>query len=117
MIYTFQKRKELNEMAEQRYPQTDFEWQRDGVPRMRCRVRPAVAEELCSIEQLESYAYHYWKLTRRPLPVFIALPGEDGSYYYDVNYVSHLSDWSLGAASVYIGEHRLYAEPFADTNP
>lgn len=111
MIYTFQKRKELNDMAIKRYAGTSFEIQTGGAPRMRCAQLPTVAEEIGSVGFLERNAYLYWKQTKRQLPVFIAMHSKCGlPSYYEVNYVSHLSDKSLNAAGAYIGEHRLFSE-------
>lgn len=116
MIYTFQKRKELNAMTVERYPDTVFERQSDGVPRMVCRKLPSVVEEVGSIGWLEDNAYRYWKLTRKQLPVFIAIRATDKmAKHYDVNYVSHLSGNSLNMAAMYISERRLFTEPITDS--
>ena len=112
MVYTFAKRKELNEMTERRYPEVSFQWQRDGLPRMHCALRPKNTEEIQSAKALEVYAYRYWTQYRKPLPVFVTMmPTKCGVEYYDVNYVSHLSPQSMAIAARYVGDHRLFAEP------
>lgn len=112
MVYTFAKRKELNEMTERRYPEVSFQWKRDGLPRMHCTLRPKNTEEIQSVKALEVYAYRYWTQYRRPMPVFIAMiPAKHEAEYYDVNYVSHLSPQSMSIAARYVGDHRLFAEP------
>lgn len=99
-------------MTEKRYPEVPFQCQRDGLPRMHCTLRPKNTEEIQSVKALEVYAYRYWTLYHRPMPVFIAMiPANDGTRYYDVNYVSHLSPYSMAIAARYVGDHRLFAEP------
>lgn len=112
MIYTFSKRKELNAMTENRYPEVTFHWKRDGLPRMHSYQRPKNTEEITSTKLLEIYAYKFWQEHRKPLPVFIAIPINSGKdVYYEVNYVSHSSPQSLMLASGYISSGRLFAEP------
>lgn len=104
-------------MAIKRYAGISFEQQTGGVPRMRCSKLPDAAEEIGSVRLLERNAYLYWKQTKRQLPVFIAIHSKCGlPSYYEVNYVSHLSDKSLNTAGAYIGERRLFAEIMQEYN-
>lgn len=110
MIYTFQKRKELNKKLREALPGYGYTEDREGVPRMRIDRLPTGAERVGDMHSLELMAYHYWEQHRLPMPVFVSLrvktiQGEE----LDVNYVSHRSAGSMNTAGRYIGEGRLFA--------
>lgn len=111
MIYTFQKRKELNRMLREALPHYTYTEDREGVPRMRMNRMPTQAEPVDSAHSLELMAYRYWEQHRQPMPVFIS-PSKcmtAGRGCIDVNYVYHRSDKSLELAGKYIVEGRLFA--------
>lgn len=111
MIYTFQKRRELNKLLREMLPHYSYTEDKEGVPRMRMDRLPPQAERVDNAHSLELMAYRYWEQYRQPMPVFLTskscAAGEDGSI--DVNYISHRSDKSLELAGKHIGEGRLYA--------
>ena len=111
MIYTFQKRKELNRMLREALPHYTYTEDREGVPRMHMDRMPAKAGLVGDTHSLELMAYRYWERYRQPMPVFIApkmnMSLENVSI--DVNSVYHRSDKSLELAGKYIGEERLFA--------
>ena len=111
MIYTYQKRKELNKLFRETYPSYSYTEDKEGVPRMRMERLPATAEPVGNLHTLELMAYRYWEEHRQPMPVLLTPPkrsasGEVGPV--DVNYVSHRSDKSMELAARYIGEGRLH---------
>lgn len=116
MIYTFQKRKELNKLLREALPDYGYTEDREGVPRMRMDRLPVQAEPVDNTHSLELMAYRYWERCRKPMPVFLTpktrMTGENECI--DVNYVSHRSDKSLALAGKYIGEGRLYAIEWND---
>ena len=115
MIYTYQKRKDLNGIAKQRYAGVQFEECRDGVPRMQCRSLPDGVVEVRDVAELGVYAAWCWVQHRVPLPVFCAIGWNARTCtadFYEVNYVTSGSDEHLREASKYIIQGRLFAEPF-----
>lgn len=110
MIYTFQKRKELNKLLREALPHYSYTEHREGVPRMRMDRLPSQAEPVESVHSLELMAYRYWEQFRQPMPVFLKPKSRTAADFdIDVNYVSHRSDRSLELAGKYIGEGRLFA--------
>lgn len=113
MIYTYQKRKEMNAGVVARYPEVRFAENKGGVPRMQCTRLPDNVREVESLSGLEQQAYLYWKNTRQPFPVFLQVGRKDVSQlgvHYEVNYVMWQSDKSMADAGAYISQRKLFAE-------
>ena len=68
MIYTYQKRKELNKLFREAYPSYSYTEDKEGVPRMRMDRLPATAEPVGNLHTLELMAYRYWEEHRQPMP-------------------------------------------------
>lgn len=113
MIYTFGKRREMNRLLMERFPQHRFEQAPpSGVPRMSCRTLPEEVEQIDNRVALEVAAYRYMEAYGVPLPVFIGVgqgkhPAE---WWWNVNYVDPRSQKSIDEAARHALGGRLFAE-------
>lgn len=113
MIYTFGKRREMNRLLMERFPQHRFEQAPPaGVPRMSCRTLPEAVEQIDSRTALEVAAYRYMEAYNVPLPVFVGIGAgkHPSGWHWDVNYVNPYSQKSVDEATRHILGGRLFAE-------
>lgn len=121
MIYTQQRRKELNKATRALFPNIEFHENLNGIPVMECTRLPRGAKRIDSAEDfLEKLNRHSVRINdmgtcmpdySKVLPVFIRsmkLEGKNVHHYYRVNYVS-LSEISKRQAEQYINKGKLYA--------
>ena len=121
MIYTQQRRKELNKATRALFPNIEFNENLNGIPVMECTRLPKGAKRIDStndfLDKLNRHCVHINDMGtcipdyNKVLPVFIRsmeLGGKNVHHYYRVNYVS-LSEISQRQAEQYINEGKLYA--------
>ena len=133
MLYTYQRRRALNKVVRDMYPEVNFYENTSGVPVMECNNLPQGFKQVTEAESFiqriirhcskpgckDTYIPDYSKT----FPVFIEsmqLTGEGSKKvekFYRVNFVS-VSEKSLEKAGELIAEGKLYAAmPTKESNP
>lgn len=133
MLYTYQRRRALNKVVRDMYPEVNFYENASGVPIMECNNLP---QGIKQVTETESFIQRIIRHCSKPgckdtyipdyskaLPVFIEcmqLTGEGSrrvEKFYRVNFVS-VSEKSLEKAGELIAEGKLYAAmPTNESNP
>lgn len=120
MIFTQQKRREMNKKMKAMYPDIKFTEHSPSIPVMECDELPSDATIITDVDRFIQSLHQKTKRTneagitftdfKKALPVFIRsmeLNGNDIRYYYRVNYVTP-TDASIVQAIKYIREGILY---------
>lgn len=128
MIYTQQRRRNMNKEVRNMYPNIQFYESSGSIPVMECNKLPEgaglVTDEESFTQQVKNYCCRTNEMGTQladnslAYPVFILskkLNGSKTSYYYRVNYVTY-SDASLKAAYKYITDKVLYTVPVQHTS-
>ena len=129
MIYTYQRRKAMNKVVQDLYPDIVFHEDKDSVPVMTCHELP---KEAVRIDDSEDFIQKVEARCSRPneigafisdygkaLPVFILtteLEGREIRHFFRVNYVS-MAEASIRWAMERIYEGKLYAVIKDTCNP
>ena len=114
MVYSYQKRKELNEAFMALYPQIEVDYKRDGVPVIHTENLPSVVapvESLHTLKELIPETAFPWKVV---LPVMYKIKklNEEGEFVdlYEISYANCLPK-SMELAESRIDKGNLWMFP------